>query len=66
MIEFQKRGLPHAQILSILAETDKPITVDDYDSIVCAEIPDSEHHPKLYALVTKHMIHGQPLLHLHG
>ena len=58
VIEFQKRGLPHAHILIILAETDKPTTVDDYDTIVCTEIPDPERHPKLYALVTKHMIHG--------
>jgi len=39
VIEFQKRGLPHAHILVILQQSDKPITDDEYDKFVCAEMP---------------------------
>src|ERR1044071_6813214 len=40
VIEFQKRGLPHAHILLILSQNSKLHTVEDYDSIVSAKIPD--------------------------
>jgi len=30
VIEFQKRGLPHAHILLIMADEDKPQTTEDY------------------------------------
>ncbi|XP_053571517.1 uncharacterized protein LOC128661269 [Bombina bombina] len=49
VIEFQKRGLPHAHILLILKAEDKP---ND------AEIPDEHIYPRLHAIVIKHMIHG--------
>jgi hypothetical protein len=58
VIEFQKRGLPHAHILLILADVDKPKTSDDYDRFVAAEIPDPETQPRLFASITTHMIHG--------
>ncbi|XP_021967368.1 uncharacterized protein LOC110862486 [Folsomia candida] len=58
VIEFQKRGLPHAHILIILKDIDKPRTVDLIDKIVCAEIPNNETHPRLFDVVTKNMIHG--------
>ena len=48
VIEFQKRGLPHAHILIILEKTDKPRTTDDYDKIITAEIPDKIKFPLLY------------------
>ena len=54
-VEWQKRGLPHAHLLVILAE---PIGPDDYDRIVHAELPDEATHPVLHALVSKHMMHG--------
>ena len=38
VIEFQKRGLPHAHILIVLANEDK-IQLNDIDLIVSAEIP---------------------------
>ncbi|XP_026383485.1 uncharacterized protein LOC113278984 [Papaver somniferum] len=57
VIEFQKRGLPHAHILIILHEKDKLRTPDDYDRVVRAEIPDDKVEPELYASVLKHMIH---------
>jgi len=37
VVEYQKRGLPHAHILLILKVDDKPRCADDYDAIVCAE-----------------------------
>ena len=58
VIEFQKRGLPHAHILMILASTDEPKTPEDFDNLVCAEIPDKEHQPLLFETVSKSMIHG--------
>ena len=39
VIEFQHRGLPHAHIVIIVAEEDRPKTVDDIDVCVCAELP---------------------------
>ena len=36
----------------------KPRTIPDYDSIVCAEIPDKDKYPQLHHIVTKFMMHG--------
>ena len=58
VIEFQKRGLPHAHILIILDDASKLQSVDDFDNIISAEIPDPVTHPALYATVVKTMIHG--------
>ncbi|XP_065671756.1 uncharacterized protein LOC136089633 [Hydra vulgaris] len=41
VIEFQKRGLPHAHILLHLANDDKLETAQDINNLICAEIPDS-------------------------
>eukprot|EP00973_Karenia_brevis_P040750 5639771-Karenia_brevis.AAC.1 len=57
-VEFQKRGLPHAHILIILQEGDKPLTPADVDCLVCAELPDPKVQPELYLAVCKHMRHG--------
>ena len=48
VIEFQKRGLPHAHILPILSSEDRPRTTDDYDKFVCAMLPDKVVNPILY------------------
>ncbi|XP_028121112.1 uncharacterized protein LOC114318414 [Camellia sinensis] len=58
VIEYQKRGLPHAHMVIILDENDKLRTPDDYDNIFIAEIPDKRLEPRLYSAVLKHMIHG--------
>ena len=58
VIEFQKRGLPHAHLLVILKPEFKPLNSDSYDRIVSAEIPDPEKQSYLYTLVIKHMMHG--------
>ncbi|KAJ7559304.1 hypothetical protein O6H91_04G078700 [Diphasiastrum complanatum] len=58
VVEFQKRGLPHAHLLIILEDRSKPITVGDYDRIVCAEVPMKEEDPELYEIVRTCMMHG--------
>ena len=58
VIEFQKRGLPHAHILIHFAPEDKLRTPADIDSIISAQLPDPETQTRLYAAVTKHMLHG--------
>ena len=58
MIEFQKRGLPHAHILLIMSDEDKPRTPEDINRVVSAEIPDVTVNPDLHAIITKHMVHG--------
>jgi hypothetical protein len=58
VIEFQKRGLPHAHFLIILKSNCKITNPDQYDQIISAEIPDKDKYPVLHALVIKHMIHG--------
>jgi hypothetical protein len=58
VIEFQKRGLPHAHMLLILTPLNKPRTKEAIDGLVKAEIPDETTHPRLAQIVLKHMIHG--------
>nr|XP_027096190.1 uncharacterized protein LOC113716088 [Coffea arabica] len=58
VIEFQKRGLPHAHMLIILKPDYKITSPDQFDKFVCAELPDKDRYPHLYELVVKHMIHG--------
>ena len=57
-IEFQKRGLPHCHILPFLDRDTKFTTPEQIDKVVCAEIPDPDQEPNLYAIVTKFMMHG--------
>ncbi len=58
VIEFQKRGLPHAHMLYILDSNSKVSTPEEYDSIISAEIPDEQRYPEAYETVTKMMVHG--------
>lgn len=58
VIEFQKRGLPHAHILIILHPDYKIRGSDEIDSIVCAEIPNRLKNPDLFHVVTKYMVHS--------
>ncbi|XP_071913897.1 uncharacterized protein [Coffea arabica] len=58
VIEFQKRGFPHAHLLLILKPQSKLLNPESYDRVVCAELPDRARYPHLYNLVVKHMIHG--------
>jgi hypothetical protein len=54
VIEFQKRGLPHAHILIIRRH--KLTLADDVDKFVTAEIPTD--NAALREIVKKQMIHG--------
>ncbi|KAG2212479.1 hypothetical protein INT45_001526 [Circinella minor] len=56
-VEFQKRGLPHAHILLILANEDKSVTSADCDNIVSAQLPDAEQYSDVRATVERHMMH---------
>ena len=58
VIEFQKRGLPHAHILLILAASDKLSTTEDFDNVVSAELPDMNTHPLAFQTVKTMMMHG--------
>lgn len=61
VIEYQKRGLPHAHMLIILADQDKPRDADSYDRYVCAEIPADDGTvgmKRLRKLVLTSMIHS--------
>ncbi|KAI7938596.1 hypothetical protein MJO28_014175 [Puccinia striiformis f. sp. tritici] len=57
-IEFQKRGLPHLHLMVTLDEADRPITPEQIDLIVSAELPSSVTEPVLHRLVTQFMLHG--------
>jgi hypothetical protein len=58
VVEFQKRGLPHAHILLIVDKEDRPSTSSHVDARVCAELPSEATHPRLRAIVLRTMIHG--------
>ncbi|GBM79861.1 hypothetical protein AVEN_40381-1 [Araneus ventricosus] len=58
VIEFQKRGLPHAHILLTLDPESKIRTKDDIDKFVSVELPDPCTDLRLFQIVTKCMVHG--------
>ena len=58
VVEFQKRGLPHAHILLILSPDDKLRSPEDYDKVVCAELPDPDTEKELFDVVSTCMMHG--------
>ncbi|KAJ8984535.1 hypothetical protein NQ317_006821 [Molorchus minor] len=56
VIEFQKRGLPHAHILTTLQQNIvDPVIID---TLISAEIPDRQTEPELYEIVVRNMVHG--------
>lgn len=58
VVEFQKPGLPHAHMLFILEESDRPKTATQINTLVTAHLPDLETEPLLHQLVEKFMLHG--------
>ncbi|XP_074288893.1 uncharacterized protein LOC141614038 [Silene latifolia] len=58
VVEFQKRGLPHAHFLIILDSESKIRTPDEYDEFVSAKLPDATENPHLFSAVVRHMMHG--------
>ncbi|UYV78756.1 hypothetical protein LAZ67_16002666 [Cordylochernes scorpioides] len=60
VVEFQKRGLPHAHMLFMLREEDKPRDRDAIDRLVCAEIPSPTMQVQLYDMLTEANNYGYP------
>jgi hypothetical protein len=58
VVEFQKRGLPHAHWLLIMQRKYKITCPEQYNMIISAELPYKKEYPELYKMVTKHMMHG--------
>jgi hypothetical protein len=58
IVEFQKRGLPHAHILIFLTEDCKPHTVKDVNHMISAELPNSETNKLTHKTVAICMMHG--------
>lgn len=58
VVEWQKRGLPHAHMLIWLSKKAKKFLRDNVDKFVSAEIPDENVDPHGYEAVKKFMIHG--------
>ena len=58
VVEFQKRGLPHAHFLLIMTGKYKYTCPEQYDRIISAELPNKHKYPELYKMVIKHMMHG--------
>jgi len=54
-VEWQKRELLLAHILLWMVEKRKP---DEFDAIICAEVPDPKTDSELYEVVTTNMIRG--------
>ena len=42
----------------ILSPEDKPKSPEDFDHIVCAELPDKDLQPLLFETISRNMIHG--------
>jgi hypothetical protein len=57
VVEFQKRGLPHAHLLLIMQRKYKLTCPKQYDLLISAEIPHNK-YPELRKMVIKHMMHG--------
>ncbi|KAK9740632.1 hypothetical protein RND81_03G049700 [Saponaria officinalis] len=57
VVEFQKRGLPHAHFLIILKPEFRLKCPEDYDKFISAEIP-PEGEAHLRKSVLRHMMHG--------
>ena len=56
VIEFQKRGLPHAHI-AVKFKTEPPLSV--LDSFISAELPDPVEDPGLYNQVRRVHLHSE-------
>nr|GEV98954.1 DNA helicase PIF1, ATP-dependent [Tanacetum cinerariifolium] len=58
VIEFQKRGLPHAHILLWLEDNSKCKSAAQIDDIISAELPSPTDDLDGYKVVTEYMLHG--------
>ena len=48
----------HSYITLTLISNDKPLTLEQIDDIICAEIPDNDADPLAYDTVIRCMLHG--------
>jgi hypothetical protein len=58
VVEFQKRGLPHAHILIFFTKDCKPHTVKDIDRMISAELPNSETNKLAHETIVRCTMHG--------
>ena len=68
VIEFQKRGLPHAHILVILSQVDRLSSNADIDNVISAQLPPNpkdfppgpqrDQAVRLEKIVLQNMVHG--------
>lgn len=58
VVEYQKRGLPHAHMLIWLDHAAKSRLNKNIDKFISAEIPDEAEDPYGYEAVKQYMIHG--------
>ncbi len=58
VVEFQKRGLPHAHILIFFTKDCKPHTVEDVDRMISVELPNSEMNKLAHKTVARCTMHG--------
>jgi hypothetical protein len=58
VVEFQKRGLPHAHILIFFTEDCKPHTVEDVDCMISAKFLNSETNKLAHEMVAICTMHG--------
>jgi hypothetical protein len=58
VIEFQKRGLPHAHIFIFFVEDCKPHMVKDVDRMINAELPNPKTNKLTHEMVASYMMHG--------
>ena len=58
VIEFQKRGLPHAHLVLTFEQDDRLRDAADVDSIISAEIPSRQQFPLLHETISNQMMHG--------
>lgn len=56
-IEFQKRGLPHVHLILWL-DRSSPLTAEEVDIFISAQLPNPSNDPIGYEAVSKFMIHG--------
>ncbi|KAF7174438.1 hypothetical protein CNMCM6106_008742 [Aspergillus hiratsukae] len=56
VVEFQKRGLPHAHIV-VKFKQEPPLSA--LDIFISAELPDADHEPDLYRQVRRFHMHSQ-------
>jgi hypothetical protein len=58
VIEFQKRGLPHAHIFIFFAENYKPHTIEDVDRMISVKLLNLETNRLAHKTIAKCMMHG--------